>query len=983
MERFKRIDLFVSSTFLDTKRQRTYLVTRVFPFVNEWCLKHNIVFNPIDLRWGITNEESEKGQTVKLCLKRVSESNPILLSFLGDRYGWIPSRNDLKDLEGVELGKSITELEIIEGLFGKVFHGNIKDAIFCFYHDKNYIDNSDEFKKLKKLKEFIIDNNYDVINYDIFEDGFYVNTKTLDKVLIDRIIEIIKKRLNIENTPKKTNFQEIELIKNSYRVELKRIDEFIDNKFKSSEKVERLVYKESFGLTSALSRRIINNYNPNILYRFSFVDDSLVDIDNLIYSLILELIEKENLGNNEWVKYLNKNDVLNNYLLLEEIFKGIPGKYILVIDGLLEDQNPLICYEWFNRLSRLEIKKLIITNKVYEIENQEFVLNIEEKESIITYKLKEIGKSIDKKLMEDLIIKQPDINKLVKYLTYLSNYSDHNNFIKDFDKINMIGIIEAHSQSLVLNSEDNSFSLDISLIHIFLTGNRYGLTIDDCIFLIKAFYISFSKERNEEKIRDNVYIYLANMKDYFYKNNELYVTRYFVPSEKRSLSCYLALVLNKLDLFNCDSHYFKNFIENLLDNDFVEDIESIIRMSLLDMNFIHSFINNCGISYVIKTYEKVILKTLSFNNDKFSEGNKLIKQKLFEILINNHPDDVFVIIYKYLLLIKQIDIDNQNILIKKLKSLSKLCPIIKMHKGHELFDEYEYSFKKGVTIINKLPEIEYNDHLVVLYNKIIYAIDKTKNIIYLINMYTGEILNFICFTKDKKLEGIIRKNNSFHIFFSNHPSYVFLPEHHISYFNMLRPDFSKNGIRRIINQQDYSNYIIIENNNNVRFGALGNNNVYVNPYFLKFKDELLDIFIFNDNDKMIQFVFIKNKGLFKYSQDEFELILDWENEGLNKRSVCSDKNYIYYLSNNNYLFKFNPLTNEKISIQMKANEVFHLINDWFIFLRDDCLYVNNVKIEENVHSIETIISRRQDWVVIVNKNDMLLLKLDDIPALRF
>lgn len=48
--------VFVSSTFLDMRREREVLTQEVFPFVRRYCHERNVLFSYVDLRWGIPSE---------------------------------------------------------------------------------------------------------------------------------------------------------------------------------------------------------------------------------------------------------------------------------------------------------------------------------------------------------------------------------------------------------------------------------------------------------------------------------------------------------------------------------------------------------------------------------------------------------------------------------------------------------------------------------------------------------------------------------------------------------------------------------------------------------------------------------------------------------------------------------------------------------------------------------------------------------------
>lgn len=132
----REIRIFLSSTFKDMQAERHYLLTRVFPEVRDACESRGVGFTEIDLRWGITEQEAEKGTTVAVCLNEIDRCRdfpPFFIGFLGERYGWVPDQAMLSDyLSGKELNEyvstiqmaldkniSVTELEIDYALDGQ------------------------------------------------------------------------------------------------------------------------------------------------------------------------------------------------------------------------------------------------------------------------------------------------------------------------------------------------------------------------------------------------------------------------------------------------------------------------------------------------------------------------------------------------------------------------------------------------------------------------------------------------------------------------------------------------------------------------------------------------------------------------------------------------------------------------------------------------------------------------------------------------
>ena len=91
----REIQLFVSSTFADMRRERDLLHEFVFPRVTAHCKTLGIDFHPIDLRWGIQEEASNHHQVPEICLENVTRVSggmyqPKLLLLIGQRAGWLP-----------------------------------------------------------------------------------------------------------------------------------------------------------------------------------------------------------------------------------------------------------------------------------------------------------------------------------------------------------------------------------------------------------------------------------------------------------------------------------------------------------------------------------------------------------------------------------------------------------------------------------------------------------------------------------------------------------------------------------------------------------------------------------------------------------------------------------------------------------------------------------------------------------------------------
>lgn len=110
--------VFLSSTFADMERERSYFNEVLSPDISRLCAGRGVSFFSVDLRWGITQEDQINGQVLPICLSEIDKCRPYFIGILGSRYGsvmeTVPDKlaQSIPWLQGRE-GKSITELEML------------------------------------------------------------------------------------------------------------------------------------------------------------------------------------------------------------------------------------------------------------------------------------------------------------------------------------------------------------------------------------------------------------------------------------------------------------------------------------------------------------------------------------------------------------------------------------------------------------------------------------------------------------------------------------------------------------------------------------------------------------------------------------------------------------------------------------------------------------------------------------------------------
>lgn len=136
------IRVFVSSTFRDMVEEREQLAKRVFPALRKLCESRGVVWGEVDLRWGITEEQSERGEVLPICLDEIHRCRPYFIGLLGERYGWVPDAIPPQLIEREpwlqeHLTHSVTELEILHGVLN---NPAMAEHAFFYFRDPEYLN---------------------------------------------------------------------------------------------------------------------------------------------------------------------------------------------------------------------------------------------------------------------------------------------------------------------------------------------------------------------------------------------------------------------------------------------------------------------------------------------------------------------------------------------------------------------------------------------------------------------------------------------------------------------------------------------------------------------------------------------------------------------------------------------------------------------------------------------------------------------------
>lgn len=169
----RQIRVFISSTFQDMKDERDYLIGRTFPKLRRMAAERDVMLTELDLRWGITEEESKTGKVVEICLREIKNSVPFFVGIVGNRYGWVPKKEELGEevfsqfpkIDGyLESHLSVTEMEMQFGVLDR------PEDMHAFFYIKQQEETADDPVMLKRLKEEIKRSRYPSSTYSSVED---------------------------------------------------------------------------------------------------------------------------------------------------------------------------------------------------------------------------------------------------------------------------------------------------------------------------------------------------------------------------------------------------------------------------------------------------------------------------------------------------------------------------------------------------------------------------------------------------------------------------------------------------------------------------------------------------------------------------------------------------------------------------------------------------------------------------------------------
>jgi WD40 repeat protein len=158
------VRVFISSTFRDMHAERDHLVTVVFPELHERIERLGLEFFDVDLRWGVPAKDAngETANSWEYCRQWIDRVEPFFVCILGQRYGWEPEPEQLKDSDDRQRQqaqrRSITDMEVRHAVLSD---RRKRRSYFYLRADEapasasEFVDSPPLLDKLKQLKKEI------------------------------------------------------------------------------------------------------------------------------------------------------------------------------------------------------------------------------------------------------------------------------------------------------------------------------------------------------------------------------------------------------------------------------------------------------------------------------------------------------------------------------------------------------------------------------------------------------------------------------------------------------------------------------------------------------------------------------------------------------------------------------------------------------------------------------------------------------------
>lgn len=474
----KKVRVFISSTFSDMQAERDELV-KTFNMLKQEAERKGITVTMVDLRWGITSEESARGDVIDICLKEIEKSKPFFVGILGDNYGSAPSpelseNNELLAhypwlAEDIKKGLSFTEIEMQSAVLRN------PETLNAYFFIKES-DKTETSIKLKNLKSAIRNQTrYPVYDYSSPEEISGIVTNQFRKILNELCSEV-----DISLMDKLVKQQELRLAHlRNFFIKSKGIDKKIKKFFEDDSKRILFIEGEKGIGKSALCADIIEEYFNSYDTYYYFVGENGINLFELIYYLQKTPVQKENVYNNivERIKTIDRKtliviDSADKVRLngLEHLISLWLSKLPQLIKIVVSAQNESGIKEILTSHPEVEILKI---NPFFDKQQRKFI------ESFLGSKGKKLNEKQMKHLENSNLLKNPALlRSILEELSAFGHYEKLDERIAGYSQIQNISNLYMQ----IFKKLENDYGKDkIGALSKFIFVSTQGLTESDLI----------------------------------------------------------------------------------------------------------------------------------------------------------------------------------------------------------------------------------------------------------------------------------------------------------------------------------------------------------------------------------------------------------------------------------------------------------------------------------------------------------------------
>lgn len=704
---------FISSTFSDMGSERNLVMYHVLPKVKKWAFDRGILFDIIDLRWGINDEQAQDlHHTIRICLQKVQESDPLFVCFLGERYGWIPSDIDFhQGMFDKNIDKykhlSATELEIVQALEAAFFDSAPKSCVFLFREQLDFYGVPEEIRKeyaddghrdqLNCLKQRLSQSHWPIeysAKFKLDDESyalhdFRVNDDPLEEILFQKLTDLLAKKYQLKDSD--ATLLEDELTRQQYHLQqLLRFPRIDDCHRKLNHclsqtrdfEISLIGLRPDAALTAQIAHFISEKqFEQRIMYRFMGIDERIDTANNLITSIAYEL------SNN--TDYLD--DPISSLFYVKNELESRNENILLVVAGMTTERLA----DCFNMLRGLNFGKILLFIETDTPEALPYSIGYTGNsfESLAKHLFEKKAKALTATQLERVVQFSGNDHSLLKlivnYLCSFATYETLDQTILQLTELDKFALTKQFITRLT-DVQNRHFPAGVMKDVLELLCNTpLPLTKED---IVDTILLSRYKDKlcTRDNIQREVEFSLAFASEYIEEYNARFIIKdetlktvvmfdsppsaskpcYIIPKNCVLMlflrTVYMSRLYSKQPFTSYDAHNLCEIIKDYSSPDFrsvfihtvVEEVETFYALaSVSSKRYLVDLFKTLSVQSLghdVESYfYREMKKRMNQKRNSLSFTQSIITEKLFSVSRKNHPENVFLDYYSMALSINE------------------------------------------------------------------------------------------------------------------------------------------------------------------------------------------------------------------------------------------------------------------------------------------------------------------------------------------